>query len=109
NLRKYIIKCYNVPYIDVADARLFPKNGDVTIFKNAVMDTLKESTILANTVTKYHTIRNVTASIYSRRNYLASGQYQYLDENDTPYLINFATIRPDTSGQTISEGAIPES
>lgn len=108
NLRKYIIKCYNVPYIDVADARLFPHNGDVTIFKNAVMDTLRKSTILANTVTKYHTIRNVTASIYSRRNYLASGEYQYLDENDKPYLISFATIRPDTSGQTISEGAIPE-
>ncbi len=108
NLRKYIIQCKNVPFIDVADARIFPHNGDVTIFKNAVMDTLRKSTILANTVTKYHTIRNTTASVYSRRNYLASGEYQYLDENDKPYLITFATIRPDTSGQTISEGAIPE-
>jgi hypothetical protein len=108
NLRKYIIRCVNVPFINVADARIFPKNGDVTIFKNAVMDTLRESSILANTVTKFHTIRNTTANIYSRRSYLASGEYQYLDENDKPYLIVFKTIKPDTSGQTISEGEIPE-
>lgn len=108
NLRKYIINCKNVPFIDVADARVFPDNGDVTIFKNAVMDTLRRSNILANTVTKFHNIRNATTNIYGRRSYLASGEYQYLDENDKPYLINFKTIKPDTSGQTISEGEIPE-
>ena len=108
NLRKYIIKCQSVPFINVADARVYPKDGKVTLFKNAVMDTLRESSILANTVTKYHTIRNTTANIFSRRNYLASGDYQYIDENEKPYNIHFATIRPDTGGQTISEGAIPE-
>ncbi|MBA3680317.1 MAG: hypothetical protein H0W73_03880 [Bacteroidetes bacterium] len=108
NLKKYIIKCKNVPFINVADARIFPSNGDVTIFKNAVMDTLRNSSILANTVTKFHTIRNTTANIFSRRSYLASGEYQYLDENEKPYLIKFNTIRPDTTGQTISEGLIDD-
>lgn len=72
------------------------------------MDTLRQSSILANTVTKFHNIRNTTTNIYGRRSYLASGEYQYLDENDKPYLIKFKTIRPDTSGQTISDGEIPE-
>lgn len=108
NVRKYIITCKNVPYIDVADARLFPKNGDVTIYKNAVIDTLKEAHILANTVTKYHTIRNVTANIFGRHNYLASGEYMYVDENEKKYLIKFQTIKPDATGQTTSEGVIPE-
>lgn len=108
NLRKYIIDCKNVPFIDVADARVFPDNGDVKIFKNAVMDTLRRSGILANTVTKFHNIRNATTNIYGRRSYLASGEYQYIDENDKAYLINFKTIKPDTAGQTISEGEISE-
>jgi hypothetical protein len=108
NLRKYIIRCMNVPFINVADAQMYPKEGNVTIFKNAVMDTLKESSILANTVTKYHNIRNTTVNVFGRYNYLASGEYQYVDENDKPYLIKFQTIKPDTGGQTISEGAIPE-
>ncbi len=108
NLRKYIISCLNVPFINVADARLFPNEGKVTIFKNALMDTLKNSVILANTVTKYHTIRNVTANVFSRRNYLANGDYQYVDENEKPYLIKFDKIQPDTTGQTVSEGVIDE-
>jgi hypothetical protein len=108
NLRKYIISCKNVPYINVADARVFPDNGDVTIYKNAVMDTLEKSNILANTVTKFHNVRNATTNIFGRYSYLASGEYQYVDENDKPYLIYFKTIKPDTSGQTISEGEIPD-
>ena len=109
NLRKCIINCLNVPFINVADARLFPDSGKVVIFKNAVMDTLENSTILANTVTKYHTIRNVTANVFGRKSYLASGEYQYLDENNKPYLIKFNTIKPNNAGETVSEGNIPES
>lgn len=108
NLRKFIIKCKNVPFINVADARVFPYNGDVTLYKNAVMDTLENSTILANTVTKFHNIRNATTNIFGRYSYLAKGDYQYVDENDKPYTIHFAVIKPDTGGQTISEGEIPE-
>ncbi len=108
NIRKYIISCINVPFVNVADARFFPDSGKVTIRKNALMDTLKNTIILANTVTKYHTIRNVTAFISGRKNYLAHGEYQYLDENNKPYLIKFNTIKPDTTGQTVSEGLIGE-
>ena len=108
NLRKYIINCINVPYVDVADMRVFPDSGKVVIRKNAVIDTLKNAVIIANTVTKYHTIKNVTAFINGRKKYLAQGDYTYLDENDKPYNIHFAKIQPDTSGQTISEGDIPE-
>lgn len=108
NLRKYIINCLNVPFINVADARLYPDSGKVTIYKNAVMDTLKNAVLSANTVTKYHTVRNVKATISGRRTYLAEGDYTYLDENDKPYNIRLARIYPDTAGQTVSEGSIPE-
>lgn len=108
NIRKYIISCVNVPFVNVADARVFPDSGKVVIRKNALMDTLKNAIILANTVTKYHTIRNVTGYIAGRKSYIAKGDYQYLDENNKPYLIKFNTIKPDTTGQTVSEGEIGE-
>jgi hypothetical protein len=108
NLRKYIINCINVPFINVADMSIFPDSGKVIIRKNAIIDTLKNAVIIANSVTKYHTIRNVTAFINGRKHYLAQGDYTYLDENEKPYNIHFAKIQPDTSGQTISEGEIPE-
>ncbi len=108
NVRKYVIKCQNVPFINVADARLFPDSGKVTIFKYAVMDTLKNASIKANNVTKYHTLRNVKANIFGRKNYLGSGDYLYVDENEKKFLIKFSVIKPDTSGQTVSEGVISE-
>jgi hypothetical protein len=108
NTRKYIINCKNVPFINVADARIYPDNGEVTIYKNAVMDTLEKAKISANTVTKYHTIRNVTANIFGRYSYLANGDYQYLDENDNAFNIKFTTIKPDTARETIAEGKITE-
>lgn len=109
NLRKYVIHCLNVPFINVADARLFPDSGKVTIYKGAVIDTLKNAVILANTVTKFHNIKNVQANIYGKKSYLANGDYTYYDENNSPYLIKLAKIAPDTSGQTVSEGLIPDS
>jgi hypothetical protein len=108
NLRKCIIHCINVPFINVADARFYPDSGKVTLFKNAVMDTLENAKILANTVSKFHTIRNVKANIFSRKNYIASGMYTYLDENKKSYPIYFEKIRPDTAGKTISNGFISE-
>ena len=108
NLRKCVISCINVPFINVADARLYPDSGKVTIFRNALIDTLKNANIMANIVTKYHNIRNVTANIFGKKSYLATGEYQYLDENNKPYLIKFNTIKPDTIGQTVSEGNISE-
>ena len=108
NLRKYVIHCLNVPFINVADSRLYPDSGKVTIFKNAVLDTFKHASILASTVTKFHNIRNVKANIFSRKNYFGTGDYLYVDENDKKFLIKFAAIRPDTSGQTVSEGTISE-
>lgn len=108
NTRKYIINCKNVPFINVADARIYPDNGEVTIYKNAVMDTLEKAKIMANTVTKYHTIRNVTANIFGKKSYLATGDYQYLDENDNAFNIKFDKIQPDTAQQTIATGKITE-
>ncbi len=108
NLRKYIIQCKNVPFINVADSRIFPDNGEVTIYKNAVMDTLKNAKILANKVTKYHTIRNVTANIFAKKSFIAKGDYKYIDENEKAFNIFFNVIKPDTSFQTVAEGKISD-
>ncbi|HPQ08007.1 MAG TPA: hypothetical protein PK995_02145 [Bacteroidia bacterium] len=108
NLKNYIINCINVPFIKTADAKIFPDNGKVVIYRNAVMDTLKNANLLCNTVTKYHNIRKVTANILSRRDYIASGEYIYVDENEKQYPIFFKTIRPDTSGETKAVGTIDE-
>lgn len=107
--KKNIITAIDVPFINVADARLFPDSGRVVIKKGAEMQTLKNSKILANSVTKYHNLYNVTANIFSRKNYVASGYYDYVDELKTKHPFYFSNISVDTTIQTYAETDIPDS
>ncbi|MBI3511864.1 MAG: hypothetical protein HY064_14480 [Bacteroidetes bacterium] len=107
--RNNIIYAQDVKEIDVADAQIVPDSGKVTIRKNAYMETLTNSKITANTVTQYHHLFNCVTDITSRHNYLASGDYAYVDELKKEQIIHFAKIAPDTSGQTYAEGTIKDS
>jgi hypothetical protein len=109
DLKSYIIYAQQVPEILVADARIVPDSGKVTIQKNAYMETLTDAQITANTVTQYHKLFNCVTDVYSRHSYTASGDYAYIDELKKEQIIHFAKISPDTSGQTYAEGTISDS
>jgi len=70
------------------------------------MDPFEEATIIANFVTKYHTINNAYVEIFARRKYEAKGEYQYIDENEKEFVILFNSIHPDTAYQTVANGKI---
>ena len=52
DLKSKEIKCEEVKYITVADARISPSDGKVLVKKKAVLETLKDASILANYITK---------------------------------------------------------
>ena len=106
DLDEYTIRADQIPWIRVADAKITPDSGRVVIRKKAKMDPLYNSTILANYVTQYHTIRDATVSILSRNDYVGSGTYTYMDENKQPSIINLGTIGVDTSLQTVASGRV---
>ncbi len=103
-----LITCREVPYIPVADARVEPDSNIVRIEKNAEMRTLENATILANSITKYHTIFDATVDIFERNDYSGSGKYHYIDENKTKQVIHFGTVAVDTTNQTYAEGKVLE-
>ena len=109
DIRNKIIKAREVPYINVADARVYPDSGFVTIRRDANMDTLKNSKILANTSTKYHSLFDAVAKITSRKRYTGSGNYNYVDEMRAKQVIYFSNIRVDTTFQTYAETNITDS
>ncbi|HRS54299.1 MAG TPA: hypothetical protein P5250_06305, partial [Bacteroidales bacterium] len=108
-LKQNIIKAEKVKFIRVADAAVFPEDGNVTILKNAEMVPFKNANILANTTTKYHNIYKSNVSIYSAKKYKADGYYDYVDENSNKQQIYLYTITPDTSGQTVGYAYISDS
>lgn len=108
DIRNSIIYCHEVRYINVADARIFPDSGNVTIQKKARIETLQNSGILANTVTKYHRLYNAKVDIYGKKSYAGDADYNYVDENGEEQKVHFTKVATDATNQTIGEGDIAE-
>ena len=109
NTRDHIIAAEQVEFILTADAKVVPDSGKVVIHKKAKMDPLRNSRIIANSVTEHHHIYDATTNIYGRKNYSASGYIDYINDQNIPQKIFFAHIYVDTTGQTIGKGKILDS
>ncbi|MEK6614657.1 MAG: hypothetical protein AABZ32_00870 [Bacteroidota bacterium] len=109
DFNKYIITAQDVAWINVADAKIYPDSGSVTILKAAEMKTLSNSKIVANSITAYHTIYKANTNIFAKKNYASSGYYDYVDEMKNKQTIYFANIKVDTTYQTIAEAEIIDS
>ncbi len=107
-MKKNIIECDKVEYIDVGDARIYPPGQQVVVRKKAKMDEFEDATIVANKITKFHEITGAHVSITARRAYTASGNYPYTDSKGEVQELFFANISLDTAYQTVATGEIPE-
>lgn len=79
NLNDYTLRIEQIPHIDIADSRMFLKDGIVNVRENANMDPVDSARIVANRIDKFHEIYNTRAKIYGRYKMRASGNYQYVD------------------------------
>lgn len=106
NLKEKTIYAFETEFIEVADARIFPDSAKVVIRKDAKMDKFTNAKIVANYITKYHTIKNVEAQITARRAYTAIGDYEYGVGDGEKQLIHLTEIKLDTSYQTVAKGIV---
>lgn len=102
------INATGVKFIEVADARVYPKEGFVTVQPNYKIKTLVDSRIRANKTSKFHTLHTATININGRKDYTGLANYNYVDENEDIQLIHFSEVKVDTGGQTVAEGEIFE-
>lgn len=106
SMKTKTIFCSKTEFIDVADARIYPDSMKVVIRKNAEMDPLVKSRIVANYVTKYHTFVNATTQIQARRAYTANGDYPYFDSDSVKTLLKMDAIGVDSAYQTVATGVV---
>ena len=108
DLAPSVLEAFDVPEIDVADARIIPDSGYVVVRMNAAMDPLENSEIIANRYSKLHAFYEATTRIRGHYAYTAHGMYDYLDEEGSTWPIEFESIKPDTAGMTIGLAEIEE-
>jgi len=106
DLKKHLITASEVQFIRVADALIAPDSSLMRIRKNAAMDPLKNAHITANFVNKNHNIYNATVDIKAKRDYTATGDMDYVDENGKTFKVNLPKISVDTAYQTVARGKI---
>ena len=107
DLKRQLILCDAVEYIQVGDARIFPDSSRVRIRKAALMDTLKNAQVLANYITKFHRFEQADLFISGRMSYAGKGVYPYFDRDSSRSLINMASIAY-VQTKTIAKGEISE-
>ncbi len=108
DLKKHLITASDVQYIQVADALVSPDSNIVRIRKQAEMDPLENAVITANFVNKFHRIYNATVNIQAKRSYDATGDYDYVDEEQRSFKIPLTKVTVDSTFQTFAEGTIPK-
>ncbi|MFT6021347.1 MAG: hypothetical protein ACJATF_000355 [Flavobacteriales bacterium] len=67
----------DVPYIQSSDAYIYTSDGAVGIESGGRMGTLQNAKIVADTITKYHVINRATVDILGKKEYRATGFYEY--------------------------------
>jgi hypothetical protein len=109
SINDYVLSGYQVKEILVADASIIPNEGTVIVQRDALMRTLTNSAVLANTTSKYHTMLYTDIDIQSRKSYTGTGDYEYMDQAKVKHMIKLTQIGVDTSKQTFAVGEIPDS
>jgi hypothetical protein len=116
DLKTYLLTVKEVPHIKAADAMIIPDSGVVLVRPKAVIDTLKNAVIVCDTLNKNHRINRATVSILGKKEYRATGFYEY-NVADKKQEIEFENIlgtrvgkgqRSEKRSATRAEGLIEE-
>jgi hypothetical protein len=108
NYRTRILDAMEVPFIEVADAYIFPDKGEVEIGEQASVGLLENAKVLASTINRRHQIYNGKITVISANEYAGAGYYNYQDAFGNSYPIFFDRIQVDTTRQTVSSGTVEE-
>ncbi len=108
DLKNKILTCFNIPYIPIADARIYADSGTLMIKPNAEYVPLEKAVIVANSITKYHEFRDATVQLRTKKYYEATGTYTSSEDTTLFSDIYFDKIEPNKDQVTIAEGSVSE-
>lgn len=83
-LNDYVMRVGKIPYVIIADSKVFPDSGNAVVRENAEMDMLLNAKIKADTLNQYHEIEKVTIKINGRTDCTGAGTYTYFDAKKKP-------------------------
>jgi hypothetical protein len=125
DLKTQELRVSGIPFIIVADAKITPENNEVLILENAKIGTLKNTTIVLDTLNAYHLLTEGVVDIVSRKEFSGHATYQYVNFLSDTFAIKMTDfhleeIAPENEGgrsrrktseatlQTVATGSVSE-
>ncbi len=93
DLKTQQLKVSGIPYIIVADAKITPQNNEVLILEDARIGTLKNTTIVVDTLNGYHRLTDGVVDIISRKEFSGHATYQYVNFLKDTFAIKMTDFR----------------
>ncbi|MCH2022782.1 MAG: hypothetical protein MK207_09915 [Saprospiraceae bacterium] len=112
DLNTGMLKIDGVEFIRIADAFIYPKDKHIEIDQGSHMQTLFESTIIADTINQIHTIHEATINVLNRNNYTAEGLLEFnIDgfKDQQILLDNISIQKSENQSITIGNGSVSDS
>ena len=101
-----LIEAEEVKDILTADAKVFLKNGRITIREDAVMDPLDSVQIVLKDSLITHTIYDARITIEGAKRYSGLGNYDYVNSLGEKFKLFLSTISADEKTRTTAHGSI---
>lgn len=114
DMNKQTLLIQGIPYIKVADAKLFIDSNKVVIHENAEMETLHNTKIVIDTINGYHHLYDGVIDIKGRKRFDGVATYQYVNLGDDTLSIKFQNFRLQESlkkkerASTVATGAVTD-
>ncbi len=77
DVEKMALNISGVPFINAADARIYPDKGMVSVKRNGEMAALKNARLELDTVSRFHRLKNGNIQIVSRTRFSGNATYQF--------------------------------
>ena len=103
---KDVLQCKGVKEIAVADSRVFPDSGLVTVRRDADMDELQNARLISNATTQHHLVEKAFLKIHGRYSFQGAGEYQYRGTDMTIQTLILDEIGVNESIETYGIGSV---
>ena len=93
DLKTKQLKLNDVDELQISDAFILPRNGEVEIGENFSISKLYDSEIILDTINEYHRFINASVDINSKDQFIGSGIYEYVNFNNDTFNIPFSEFK----------------
>lgn len=103
DMKEYSLALSGVPDIKVADGRILPEGGEVTVLRDAEMQPLANAYLITDTLDQFNSFRKADVSVISRYEFAGEALYEYVvEEGDTNLVRSLSSVFLNTKKITPS-------